>query len=92
MALVFQSCAQMMINLSGLEEDKYLVGHARGHFFGCEISAPSNLVHVGEVHHLEGILVGAGAAHHCCDLKSNQNSGQFHTKCFFTVCYFNQLV
>jgi hypothetical protein len=45
-----------------------LVGHAGVHFFLSEVSAPADLVHVGEVHHLEGVLVGARPTHHRRDL------------------------
>ena len=38
-----------------------------------EVSATANLVHVGEVHHLEGVLVRAGAAHHRRDLWKNKH-------------------
>ena len=47
----------------------YLVNHAGVHLLLVEGPAPSLILHVLEVHQLEGVLVGAAAAHHSGHLK-----------------------
>ena len=42
----------------------HLIDHTRAHFLLVEVPATPDPVHVDEVHHLESVLVGAGAAHH----------------------------
>ena len=45
-----------------------LVNHAGVHLFLGKVSSTPQIVHVFEIHHLEGVFVGAAAAHHSCDL------------------------
>ena len=49
-----------------------LVDHAWIHFLLSKVPATPQVVHVLEVHHLEGVLIGTGSAHHCRDLTENQ--------------------
>ena len=54
-----------------------LIDHAGLHLLRVKVAPTSDLLHVLEVHQLEGVLVGAAAAHHGVDLGSTLlGSGQ----------------
>ena len=45
-----------------------LVDHAAVHFLLCKVPSAPEVVHVLEVHHLEGVFIGTAATHHGGDL------------------------